>query len=623
MKLKLTPKYQSGGGFPPLTSVYTPVTVTNPYTSPFLTGLAQAAQTATTTTTSTNKEIDDATKLLDHIEGLDNDVKNISSVLAQVSKKDELFGTQDLTQDYYRNIALINQAKQSKEEYKEAYDQIKSKNGLQDIATTTDGKIVVKLKNSMQIDSVSPTEFFQNQNKYTALTNSNLLYERAHNMNYAQNDTITSIVSQGTSLTEIQKIIKDLSDNLGSTEISNTSYIQKNQGQFAKGIAVLKQIGEKIADQEMPMDGLYKITYENKSNAAAAQLAISEIWGNLTSAQKALLQFQVGGSEKKAQSLIAEMVAKGVTSETKFNADYQYQLETDGSKRGSNTGGNGLDKSKLSPQDLLLRGLAYSKDEIFNPGSSAYEFHAKAFYSSLAGDKLGQGTNLTQLNKLSKWDSLLDSGNFSMGGVPIKNSAFGKVILGDSQFRVVELPYTTVDGHIVPDMSKCKAMEALDIQLRNAGIQDTKGNEAKVNNYCIQHHLSPKYKNSAGQWILNTGNYIKFAVFDGYSDESAFVNNDNVNIDKTLVKVDGEDENVYKGWVQQSNPALKKTFNINGDVYHGSIFVPMNNNPFASNILNSATFAPTAANANMLEAQYQAREKYKNFKRAGNISSYQ
>ena len=58
-------------------------------------------------------------------------------------------------------------------------------------------------------------------------------------------------------------------------------------------------------------------------------------------------------------------------------------------------------------------------------------------------------------------------------------------------------------------------------------------------------------------------------------------------------------------------------------VYSGSLFIPMNNNPFSANALNGATYAPTPEQALRTSAQYQANEKFKNYKRAGSFSSYQ
>jgi hypothetical protein len=92
-------------------------------------------------------------------------------------------------------------------------------------------------------------------------------------------------------------------------------------------------------------------------------------------------------------------------------------------------------------------------------------------------DNLGNGNTLQELNTKSSWNGMLDSDNYSMGGVPINKTGFSHVILGDSQIKAVDLPYRIDHGHIIPDMAKCKLMEKLDLQARNAGITDTEGNQ--------------------------------------------------------------------------------------------------------------------------------------------------
>ena len=622
MKIKLN-KLQSGGGIPSLSSTYVPVTVSQSTASPFLQGLAQMnAQTLAglnPTKATKPQEVSDAVKLSKDLNGLDNDVTTIATQLAASARKDELFGTGDVVQDYYKSIALINKAKESKEAYKEAYDTINKKNGLQDIATTTDGKIVIMDKNR-NIQTMTPEEYFKHRSQYIALTNGNLLYERSHNTKNTFNDALTNIVAEGTSFAEVQKHITDLIGTLGSDTVENSGFIGKENGKFKQGIAILQAMGKERgagAAAEMDQDGLYKVAFENKSQAMQANYAIGVIWASLAPAQQALLKTRVGGSKENAMKLITAMVMKGVSSEFKLDTALQVGYNADGTKKAAPTAAK---DTKLSPQELLLNGLSYSQNEVFNPGSSAYEFHVHARYGTLTGDKLGNGNTLQQLNKSSKWNGLLDYGNCSMGGVPINNAYFNKVMLGDSQFRVVELPSTTINGHIVPDMAKCKALEKLDIQLRNANITDTPQNAAKVNAYCVKNHIAPKYKQTGNGWELNTGEYKTFAVLSAYTDEGSFGGNDD-DLDRTLTECGSDVEDNYVNTIRTQTG--NKKFDASGSVYSGSLFIPMNNNPFSANALNGATYAPTPEQALRTSAQYQANEKFKNYKRAGSFSSYQ
>jgi len=55
-----------------------------------------------------------------------------------------LFGTGDPVLQYYKNIDLINKVIESKEEYKDAYDQAKAQGALSEAAISSDGRVVVK-----------------------------------------------------------------------------------------------------------------------------------------------------------------------------------------------------------------------------------------------------------------------------------------------------------------------------------------------------------------------------------------------------------------------------------------------------------------------------------------------
>lgn len=629
MKIRFTQKYASGG-YAPFASVYMPVAVTDPYVDPVdtaVTGLVNTKIAALTGASKASKSssggVDDATKLLSNLNGLTNDVNLVTQQLSRSAQENAIFGNSDnLVSNYYTNLRMVNQVKQSKEEYKDALAIAKQKNSFGDVATTMDGKIVVKSTKSGELNAISPEEFYKNRSLYIPQTNGNLLYERAHNQRYAGNDSLIQTVRECTSMQEIRKNIKDLIGDLGVDENKDTQYVQKKDGKFAQGIMALQQLGQKqqqqAADGRMPMDGVYKVTFDSKSSEQAAKYAISAIWGNLSDSQKALLKFRVGGSDSNAQALITQMVMKGLDNTVDLEIDYQNDLNTDGSKKDSNkSSGNG---APMSPQDQLLNGYTYSQNEIFNPGS-AYQFNAKAMYTTLAGDELGSGDTLQDVNKKSHWNGMFDYDNFSLGGVPIDKSRFSHVVLGDSQMKVVDLPYRVDKGHIIPDMTKCKVMEKLDLQARNAGIDDVKGNEQKMNAFYVKNGQPPKYiRDTDGGWKINNSNYKSFAVLSGFADEDTVNRDSYEDPDKTLLQND-ENETFYTESMQK----IDKKFKLHGDVYSGSIFVPIRENAFAADVMNGSTYAPTKPkqDAMVQEAKQQQTDKYNTFRSAGNLASYE
>jgi hypothetical protein len=96
-------------------------------------------------------------KLLNNLHGLNNDVSYITSVLASSAQKDAIFGnSSDMVTDYYRNLQLVNQARESKEEFKNALSIAQTKNSLGDVATTMDGLIIVKNKKDGSLTAMAP-----------------------------------------------------------------------------------------------------------------------------------------------------------------------------------------------------------------------------------------------------------------------------------------------------------------------------------------------------------------------------------------------------------------------------------------------------------------------------------
>jgi pantoate kinase len=128
------------------------------------------------------------------MKGLDSDVSTAVSALSESAQRSAIFGTSSsMITDYYRNLQLVNQVKQSKEEYDNAYTEAKSKQGLGEIATTSQGGVIVKNKEGKLL-TITPEEFAKDPSKYSVQTNGNILYERAHNKTFAGQDSLTTIV---------------------------------------------------------------------------------------------------------------------------------------------------------------------------------------------------------------------------------------------------------------------------------------------------------------------------------------------------------------------------------------------------------------------------------------------
>jgi len=233
------------------------------------------------------------------------------------------------------------------------------------------------------------------------------------------------------------------------------------------------------------------------------------------------------------------MVSKGLDTSESIDYTYMADLNPDGSKKSSSS--EGKDTSKLSPQARMAQRLTYNQTQTFNPGTK-YEFKTRAYWGSLASDKIGSGNSLKDVIN-SPWGTSLSTQDASMGGVSVDNYMFDRIILDDSRIQVMELPYIRKQNNkIVPDFAKLKLMTDADIKLRNAGLLDRDGNEKpntqeQVNEIYKEVGLPPKYKKMNGQWVLNDDRFMSFAAFSGLVDESI-----GDGLDDSLIEDDNAEE---------------------------------------------------------------------------------
>ena len=323
---------------PPLFSTFTPVTVTNPYAgsdpmfmwlqnmSQRMVGGATSASGSSSSSASGGIGLKDTLSLLKDMKGLDSDVSSAISAIQQASTESAILGgAESLLSDYYRNINLANKVNQSKAEYDEAYKLVKEKDGIQEAAVTSDGRVIVREKGNNQIQAVDPSEYFKNRNKYQIQTNGELLYARAHDKNMAFNNSVLSIVQNGTSMTEISKFVNDFISKLGTSSQPIEGYTAKQAQKILGGVQAL-QDASKENIESMPIDGIYKVKLKSSTQNEQASYAISAIYNSLNANQKALLKMHSNGKDSGALELIKEMVMKDVSVTKEFSVDYQKEM---------------------------------------------------------------------------------------------------------------------------------------------------------------------------------------------------------------------------------------------------------------------------------------------------------
>lgn len=228
MKVEPIVKMQSGGGMPPFT-YYTPLGMQDT-TNVGAAEQPQAVQPSTKEEGITDKDL---LKMVDNIDGLPSDTNEIIKNLSWLYKQDNLFSkgkinSSSISSRYLQALRQIKNANFNKKEYDSALETVKANGGLNEVAITTTGNVVVQ-DTEGDIKQVSTDEYLNNRDKYFALKNSDLLYIRAHSDEMANKNDIFNTVRNGIGISAINKIIQGAMGKLGTMSISKEGYSYKKR----------------------------------------------------------------------------------------------------------------------------------------------------------------------------------------------------------------------------------------------------------------------------------------------------------------------------------------------------------------------------------------------------------
>jgi hypothetical protein len=137
-----------------------------------------------------------------------------------------LSSSSDIASRYISLINKVKVAKFNKEEYNNAFNQLKGNGGLTEFAITSEGMLIGTNKDG-DFEYFTPEEAVRgehNNGGYQLLTNSNLLYLRANSLDAAFNHELTTVAQNGIGVETITKLISDAITNLGSTSSSEEGY---------------------------------------------------------------------------------------------------------------------------------------------------------------------------------------------------------------------------------------------------------------------------------------------------------------------------------------------------------------------------------------------------------------
>lgn len=613
-KNKKKRKYQAGGGLPFVN--FTPV---------FATSEAGAPKSSKTKDDKDDLTTKDVLQLLKDMDGLPSDMQIIVSSLKNFELQDKmdplgLSSSSDIASRYITLINKIKVAKFNRDEYNNAFNQLKGNGGLNEYAVTSEGYLIGTNKDG-DFQMFTPDEVNSGAPRkqgYSLLTNSNLLHLRANSLDAAFNHKLTTFAQNGIGMEVITEQVNKIIQGLGSSKESEEGFVQMGQkGQIKQGLEYLKKAAKEVGDssinQNMSVADYYQAGYLTEDQANQAELALQYIWSALPANARSLLQVK-GGSAKGAEALVKSLVYSKTSTDTQFKATPKKMTKSSSS---SSNSGDGIDELKLSPVQMMQIGYTDHMPVTLQKGTTyATRVNAQVLPITDVNKKLLGVTTLDKVAE-STFGGALDMNNVTMGSQLIDPQALQNVQIDSTNLYVMNLPIdkSAPDGTIKPDLSWMTKIEAIDETIREQGITDI----AQINKLYTDAGL-PVLMDDNGQ--LNIQDYCKFGVLNGHALNSAFKDLDL--LDNTVIEIDNEDQinNVLsilnKGRGEKdridfdSKSWADSIFGTDHDsIYEGTIYIPVRTNAFTG-MIGGGQY-PDTQTAAEVEALVQQKERTRGY----------
>ena len=611
-------KYQAGGGLPFVG--FTPVFATSETGAP-----KAAAETKSKKEDKDDLTSKDVLQLLKDMDGLPSDMALIVDSLKNFELQDQMdpLGLASSSNIASRYISLINKikvAKFNREEYNQAFNQLKGNGGLNELAVTSEGMLIGTNKDGdfkyFSPDAVNNKEHAREG--YSLLTNSNLLYMRANSTDAAFNHQLTTQAQNGIGMEVITENINKIIQGLGSSKESEEGFVKMGQkGQIKQGLEYLRKVAKEVGDssinQNMSVADYYQAGYLTEDQANQAELALHYLWSSLPANARSLLQVK-GGSSKGAEALLKSLVFSRTSTDTQFKATPKKMSKE---SSGSSSSGDGVDELKLSPVQMMQVGYTDHMPVTLQKGTKyATRVNAQVLPITDVNKKLLGVTTLDKVAE-STFGGALDMNNVTMGSQLIDPQALQNVQIDSTNLYVMNLPIdkSVQDGTIRPDLAWMTKIEEIDKVIRDQGITDIK----QINALYEEAGL-PVLMNDNGK--LNTRDYCKFGVLNGHALNSAFKDLDL--LDNTILEIEDEDQinNVMsilnKGRGEKdridfdSKSWADSIFGTDHDsIYEGTIYIPVRTNAFTG-MIGGGQY-PDTATAAEVEALVQQKERTRGY----------
>ena len=596
MKVRLH-KFQAGGSI--IASTFQPITVTPGAYAPSLQqaeqSIAMATQSGTQSGGSSKGSSDELTKkdLIESLKGIEGLPSDVNFVINKISKdlsmaeilKNPITGESpiNISDAYLKSIQYLNQVKNSKNTFDNAYKSATQNGSINEAAVTSSGLLVVK-DSEGKMNTVSAQDYLKNQDKYILQTNGDLLQMRRMDPKLTFSDSVLDIVENGVSTKTITEFINQFSSGLGTDALQQQGYSKIQSQRISNGINIIQEAQKNGINLTGGIDGLYKTTKLSEDQKRQASEAVTALYKMMPTNYKSLLAIKSGNAEnpdKGVFDLITLMIDKNSSNKIQYQIDKE--KEGKDSTEESSSDGVSSDKIKSSSVEQWFRGMGEQKQfNISLDGSQGFIVKGNTMGADDSGHPIGIST-LQGLSS-SSFGKALDINNATFGnGMRIDVNGSGKVIIDGNSITGVELPIDTSDPTPKPDFNLLKLKEQADnllatkynIQNPDDSTKLTKAQLHQINVVYRQEGLPQKYDENTGQLIQQR--WKRFALVKGTTTQEAIMGD----VDKKYIRKIEEDNEIsnYQTARRKLTGDEKYQFSDSwfggDDLYQGTIFIPV------------------------------------------------
>lgn len=606
-------KFQQGGSsLPPYVS-YEPVIVSG--------GASSAASSAAPTKSSSDADLTDKDllKMLDKLDGLPSDMSVLTKSLQNfyVDQKYGGINTSNIASKYLQILNQMKVANFNKKEYDNAFNIVKSNGGINEIAISDRGELFcVNKEGDFKLLTV---EDLQNNQEYTPLTNSELLYYRAQSPDMANKNNILKIVKNGISIENVNKLINQAVTMLGSKTEQDSGFSRTDSKKLISGLEDYIKAANNSQNYNTSIDNLYKIKVLTKDQADQATLAIDYIWNTLPNNAKTLLRIKSKtGTLEGGKELLSELIV----SKTSSTRTFEVALES--SKGKSTKGSSSTGDVKNDPVKSFVLGMGYQQPIGINVGNS-YTHTVNGRYGILtdkSGNALGANSTFEDVTN-SAFAGVLDINNATFGGIKLNTNQSRKILLDSADIIGMDLPIdqnAKEKGIIKPDLKLLSRLEEAENEIRYNNITDPE----QVNEIYIKYDLPEKFKNENGEYNLNLLDYQRFARISGVVEETALPNDSE--LDDTVYEI--KDDN-FRDSIEQILQSNDDDYSMSDGVFgwgatelfRGAIYIPVRENLISASLGSGDYYKLDGDNAYQTEKDWEYNQKIQNYQKPPSLGT--